>query len=136
MKKLIIIGAIVASCGLLLFQGNRIYDKFVQSYTKSNERIIEQVPPAILEYRIEERPKPNFKSTEDSIYWFKEDSIRQQIQIEEYSRTQRKSEVPEQYIPSQNEQRIKFWTDITASLLTSLSPLLVPFILYRKKEEN
>jgi len=44
--------------------------------------------------------------------------------------------IPEPYTPSDRALEVKFWLDALGSFLTTISPFVVPFIIYRKKKES
>lgn len=88
----------------------------------SLENNISILPDSILQTMTEEQRQQYFNTIENL---FRQNQLPSPEQTEQTSTSS-------SFVPSFFEKRVQFWIDILISLISAVSPVLIPFFMYRK----
>ena len=132
MKIFVYIMAIVLCLSIGLYQTQRIYNVYTVPKLEVSSVIVEKSEEPIVERNVAEIRIPD-SSVSDSASIVEEptESNREVPTVTEEVVTEQGH-----YVPSDIALEVEFWVDIISSLMTAIAPILVPFIIYRKKNNE
>jgi len=132
MKTLVYTIAIILCLSIALYQTHRIYNVYTVPKLEVSSVIVEKSEEPIMERNVAEMRIPD-STVSDSV-----DIVEEPTESSREAPTLTEEVITEQghYVPSDIALEVEFWVDIISSLMTAIAPILVPFIIYRKKNKE